>query len=272
MYGEAEPITWFKLTQPPAIIADGPEQGRGYTDLRVDTVLHNLPQYAIALTPMPPIRALELMKQGGTYCTGDLLKTKEREAFLRFTSPVSYVLPIGLVVRQEDKKHYDHYADANHMISLEGLMRLDPGVLGVGVRRTYGKAVDNVLTQTLAGKSAKLAQVYGENTTGTLFKMLDAHHIDALLAFPVEQVYLSEQSKRPDGYYSYSIVESPNLVPVRFSCTRQASTDSIFSALEAQAKSAALQHSSQLAYERWLPFYLLPAYRARLKDAQAAGL
>jgi len=267
----AEPIIWFKLSQPPAIISEGPEQGHGYTDQRVALVLHNLPQYQVTISQMPPIREIQMMKAGGPYCSADLLETAERESFLRFTVPAGYVLPIGLVVRAKDKKHYDHYADNNHMISLEGLMRVDSGVLGVGVRRTYGEALDRVIAKVLAAKPGKIQQVYGENTMETLFKMLAAHHINALLAFPVEEVYLSEQLASGERYYTYPIVESQKLVPVRFSCTRQASTDALFADLEIQAKSTVLRRGTQLGYERWLPPYLLPMYRARLNEVRAAG-
>ena len=150
-------------------------------------------------------------------------------------------------------------------------MRVDSGVLGVGVRRTYGEALDRVIAQVLAAKPGKIQQVYGENTMVTLFKMLAAHHINALLAFPVEEVYLSEQLAPGEHYYTYPIVESQKLVPVRFSCTRQKSTDALFADLEIQAKSTALRRDTQLGYERWLPPYLLPMYRARLNEVRAAG-
>jgi len=103
----AGPVIWFKLTMPPGVIARGPEQGQGYTDQLVAAVLHNLPQYPVTITSVPIARELQMMKEGGPYCASDLLKTPERENFLRFTGPYGYVLPIGLVVRAEDRGLYD---------------------------------------------------------------------------------------------------------------------------------------------------------------------
>jgi len=268
-YCAAGPIIWFKLTLPPGVIVTGPEQGRGYTDQLIVAVLHNLPQYTVTMTSFPLARELQMMKEGGPYCASDLLKTPERENFLRFTAPFGYVLPLGLVVRVEDKDIYDRLVDEHHMINLERLMRT-PGVLGVVAHRTYGKMPDSVISEVLTSNPGKIMQVYEDNGTATLFKMLSAHHINALLAFPMEQVYLSVQSAHADRYYAYPIVESQELLPMRFSCVNQAATDDIFASLDAQAKSAALQHTFQRAYEQWLPPYLVPTYRARLKETRVA--
>jgi len=262
----AEPVIWLETNLPPGVIVDGPELGHGYLDQLIAAVLHDLPEYQIKVTQVPLVRELQMLKIGGSYCSIDLLKTPEREAFLRFTSPVGYFLPAVLVVRAEDKSHYDHYLDANHMISLETLLQVDPGVFGMAVRRTFGKIPDSIIAQAIAKNPGKVAQIYEEGATATLFKMLTAHHIDALLAYPAEQIYLSGQSGHTDSYYAYPIVEFPKLAAMRFDCTKLAVTDGIFAKLDAQAKSPALQRTFQLGYERWLPPYLLPLYRARLKD------
>jgi len=262
----AEPVAWLETNLPPGVIVEGPELGQGYLDQLIAAVLHDLPQYQIKITEVPLVRELQMLKMGGSYCSIDLLKIPERETFLRFTSPVGYFLPAVLVVRAEDKNHYDRYADANHMISLETLLQVDPGVFGMAVRRTFGKIPDSILARAIAKNPRKIAQIYEEGGTATLLRMLTAHHIDALLAYPTEQVFLAAQSGHTDAYYAYPIVESPKLVAMRFDCTKQAVTDDIFTALDAKAKSTAFQRAFQLGYERWLPPYLLPLYRARLID------
>jgi len=266
VYCTAEPIVWLALAFPPGVIIEGPEQGLGYTDQLIGAVLHNLSQYPITTTSVPAVRELQILQKGGSYCTADLLKTTERLEFLRFTSPVGYVLPIALVVRAEDKDHYDRYADANHILSLDLLMRTDPGVLGIAARRTFGKMADKVIAQVLAKHPSQIAQSYQVHPTESLLNLLATHHVDAVLAFPIEQIYWSGHSEHGDNYYVYPIAESQELMPMRFSCTRQAATDDLFTDLDVQAKSADLQHTFQLAYERWLPPYMLPLYRARLND------
>jgi len=261
-----EPIVWLKTDLPPGIIIAGPEQGKGYRDQLVAAVLHELPEYPITILHVPLVREIQMMESEGAYCSIDLLKTPDREVFMRFTSPIGYILPAVLVVRSEDKDRYDRYLDANHMISLQTLLQVDFGVFGIAVRRTFGKIPDSIIGQTIARNPGKVAQIYEESATTTLFKMLTAHHIDAMLAYPVEQIYLSAQSGHADNYYAYPIVEIPKLVAIRFECTKQAVTDGIFAELDGQAKSVVLQRTFQLGYERWLPPYLLPLYRARLKD------
>lgn len=271
MHCAAEPIVWFSTVKPPGIFAEGPEQGHGYLDQLISYVLHTLPQYQVTVSQVPLTRELQVMKKGGAYCSLDPLKTPERETFLRFTAPYGYILPPVLVVRAEDKNHFDRYVDANRMLSLERLMQVDPGMFGVAARRTFGKIPDSIVAQALVRNPARITQVYEENGTETLFKMLTAHHIDAMMAYPVEQVYRSVQVDHADHYYAYPLVESQKLVTMRFDCTLQAQTDGIFTALDEQAKSPPLQHAFQSAYERWLPSYLLPLYRARLKDSTQAA-
>jgi len=262
----AEPIVWFEQNLPPSIITEGSSKGQGYGDQIINFVLHNLPQYQVALTEVPHVREEETMKRGGTYCTRDFMESTDRDAFLRFTAPVGYVLPVGLIVRVEDTARYDRYADANHTIRLESLLSSDPGTLGVAALRKYGAATDNVIAQVRAKQARKISIIYEDNGTATLLKMLDAHHIDEMLAYPTEETYLSTQLGMRGHYYFYPIAESPVLVSVRFSCTKQAATDGIFSDLDIQAKSVASQNVFQADYERWLPPYLLSLYRTRLKD------
>jgi len=261
----AEPVIWFKQNLPPSMIVEGPK-GLGYGDQIVDYVLHNLPQYQVTFTEVPHVREEQTMKRGGAYCTRDFMKSADRDAFLRFTVPVGFVLPVGLIVRTEDKARYDRYADANHTIHLERLLSSDPGTLGVAALRKYGTAADNLIAQVRATQARKISIVYEDGGTATLLKMLDAHHIDEMLAYPTEETYLSAELGTRGHFYFYPIAEAPLLVSVRFSCTKQATTDGIFSGLDIQAKSAASQNVFQADYERWLPPYLLPLYRTRLKD------
>jgi len=270
--GQAAAIAWITQDSPPGNITEGPDQGRGYGDQTVAAVLKNLARYEVARVNVPLVRELQMMKKGGDYCTRDLMQSKERQSFLRFTPAMGYVLPVGLVVRASDTHRFDHYADANHVLHLANLLNRDGVVLGVARLRRFGAVTDAVLAQVSAEHPEQIAQIYENNGTATLFKMLQARHVDAVLAYPTEETYLAAQNGNAESYYVYPIAESAPLIPVNFSCTLTQGTDAFFADLGHEAQRATVQDLFQSGYERWLPPYLLPLYRERLKASVGGGM
>lgn len=258
---QAEPLVWLKQNLPPATITEGPNEGQGYVDQLVDYALGKLRRHKVTIEKVPLVRELEMMKQGGAYCTRDFLATPEREAFLRFTAPVGRILPVVLIVRTADRARYDRLRDADGLIGLDTLGKQAGLVFGVTAKRTYGARADAVLKRIAAESAGRIAPVYGQNVSSTLFRMLQAERVDAFLAYPTEAMYISRDES---AYYTYPIAESRDLVTLSFSCTRDARTDAAFADLDALARTTELQKTFQAAYERWLPPYLVPVYRSRL--------
>ncbi len=264
----ADPILWIVHAMPPANIVEGPDKGQGYGDVVVDAALNSLSQYDIVRTEAPAVRELQMMLQGPADCTRDLMQSAKREESIRFTAPFGYVLPVGLFVRTGDQARFTSYLTSGQTVSLQALMHGSSIVLGLAERRRYGDAIDKIVAQVRVAYPGRTVAVYEDNSTVTLMKMLAAHHIDALLAYPAEEYYLAGQLGTPDQYHAYTLAEAPPLVSVRFSCNRNPSTDGIFADLQAQASAPAVRAAYQARYERWLPPNLLPLYQERLKHPE----
>jgi len=269
--GWADPIIWLGHDAPPADIAFGPDQGQGYGDALIDATLHALSRYEIRRQEVPVVREVQLMVQGPADCSRDLMRTSDREDALRFTAPFGYVLPVGLIIRTSDQARIAPYLTDAQTVSLRALMRGGGFVLGLAQRRHYGNTIDPVIASAQAAAPNRMISVYEDNGTDTLVKMLGAHHIDAVLAYPSEAYYLARRTQAPDQYHAYALTEAPPLISTRFSCTRNSATDSVFAALEAQARSAPVRNINQSNYERWLPPNLLPLYRERLKHPELSA-
>jgi uncharacterized protein (TIGR02285 family) len=267
----ADPIVWITHNMPPANIVDGPDKGQGYGDAAVATALSALTRYDIVHAEAPSVRELQMMVQGPADCTRDLMQSAAREQAIRFTAPFGYVLPVGLVVRADDQARFAPYLAGGQTISLRALMRDSGVVLGIAERRRYGDAIDKIVADARAAYPGHTVAVYEDNATVTLLKMLAAHHIDALLAYPTEEYYLAGQLGRRDQYRAYTLTDAPPLISARFSCNRKPSTDGIFLDLQAQAGTPAVRVAYQRVYERWLPPNLLPLYRERLKHPELSA-
>lgn len=218
-------------------------------------------QFVEQIVPWP--RAMHMAQSGGPYCLISAFYTPERAQFLRFGQPYGYLLPIGVVIRAQDREVFaKHLTTAGHLRLDETLQ--DPAVsLGVASSRSYGPLIDAQLGPLLKSGATNIRQVYQDESTKSLFAMLEHRRFDYTLSYPSEVVYYATPGNE---LVFYPIDGNNKLLEGRLSCTKDAATDQVFADIGKIVPSKASWAVFLAAYERWLPDYLIKPYRQQLAE------
>lgn len=263
----ADNITWLSSDFPPLAMPGASGAQQGYMDKLLQQVRHRLPQHQFAEEVVPWPRVLFMAQSGGPYCTAMAAHTPEREEFLRFTAPYGYVYPVGVVARVQDKGLFRRFVNPDGELRLHDMLRTTELRIGVAGQRTYGPKIDGMLGPVLQSGARQVVTVQQDNSTKSLIDMLKKKRFDYTLAYPGEAVFYDSPMA---GLHFYPIAGNSDLLAGRFSCTKSVQTDRSFEDLNRLAMRMRKDTTLLGAYERWLPPYLVPTFRARL-ERQLAG-
>lgn len=251
----ADDIQWLSAEFPPMVMSKGAYARQGYINALFDYLQAQLPQHRFTEVILPWPRVMHMAAQGGPYCLIAAFQTPEREAFLRFTEPYGYLIPLGLVTPAIHAERLKPYLNASGQVSLEALMARHDLHPGVASGRSYGPQIDRLLAA-----EAHPTQIHQSESTHALFQMLSLGRIDYSFSYPSELLYYSANHQ---ALSFYPIKGSDELLPGRFSCTRSPETDQVFADIQQLMQRGEHRAVFKASYERWLPEDLLPTYRQK---------
>lgn len=263
---QADSIVWLGAEFPPMYMTQGPHAHQGYMNTLFAYLQQALPQHNFSESVTPWPRVMHMAEQGGPYCLLAAFKTPEREAFLRFSKPYGYLLPLGLVVSQEQTALIAPYLDAAGHVQLERLLENPQIRPGIASGRSYGSLIDNLLKSSHSAEHSGFARIHQGESTSALFNMLDRRRIDYTFSYPNEMVYFTASHQQ---LRFYPIAGNDQLLPGRLSCTRSPETDWVFRELNRVLNGNGHQAVFKASYERWLPDYLLEHYHRQLAQLPA---
>lgn len=261
----ADAIVIVKVEYAPATMAKGKYAKQGYIDRITEEVQNNLPQYRFLEDFVPTKRLLEMAKSGKAYCFNALVNTPERRNFLNFTNPYGWVLPMGIVIRADDKDRFLPYLNKDEHINIEDLLKNKEIQFGISSGRTMGQMIDSHIKPIAAAGDKRVLEIYNDQATETLFKMLSYKRFHFTIASVSEMVY----HHAPVGEFLFYQVEGNHkLMPVGFSCTKNKATEKVFSDLARTVDTERTHKIFQADYERWLPATMIKPYRKQLSELQ----
>jgi uncharacterized protein (TIGR02285 family) len=264
---KAEDIIWVGADFPPMAMSQGEYARQGYIDALYKYLKDTSPQHNFTEQVVPWARALHMAKMGGPYCLISAFYTPERAEFLRFTEPYGYVLPIGLIVRADDQSKFSSFLTAGGRLKLNELLAAEDLVIGISSGRSYGPLIDNELRPRLGSDARNIYKAYQNESAKILINMLDHKRFDYMLGYPSEAVFYESPGNK---LFFYQIEGNSQLLPGRLSCSKTPATDGVFSDISKIVASQATAAVFQNAYERWLPNYLLGAYRQQVAEMLSA--
>jgi uncharacterized protein (TIGR02285 family) len=232
-------------------------------DALEDNVLNyfmdHLRGYRQSVTTTTPARLMALFKSNDGVCYPMLKKTPEREATIRFSSRLFWVLPERLVVLDRNAARFEPYLDAAGAVSLPAL--LDDATLSGPLQegRAFSPAVNRALADH-AGRAA-LRPVPKEVDA---VAMLAGGHLDWLIAYPVDLTRIMETTFPDARYRSYPIAGSDLPVEAFVGCSRKPDGIRVIADIDALI---AERHGLQDFYDRWIT----PDERAALHRFIDAG-
>lgn len=263
----ADEVVWVGADFPPMSMSQGEYAHQGYIDAMYTFLKDSAPQHDFSEKTVPWARAMYMAQAGGPYCLISAFYTPERAKFLRFTEPYGYFLPLGLVVRADDKARFAEFITASGRINLEKLLAEQALIVGVASSRSYGPLIDALLSPVLASNAQNIYKAYQDESTKILMNMLGHKRFDYMFSYPSEMVFYEAPNIK---LLFYQIDGSDKLLEGRLSCTKVPATDTVFADVSKLVTSQKSFSVFQGAYERWLPEYLLGPYRQQLAQLRKA--
>ncbi|OHC25761.1 MAG: hypothetical protein A2Y50_07985 [Pseudomonadales bacterium RIFCSPLOWO2_12_59_9] len=248
-------------------MSQGEYAHQGYIDAMYKFLKESLPQYQFSEKTVPWARAMHTAQMGGPYCLISAFYTPERAKFLRFTEPYGYFLPLGLVVRAEDKAKFAEFITASDRINIEKLLADEKLIIGLAGDRSYGPLIDGLLAPLLASDAPNVHKAYQDESSKILVNMLGHKRFDYMFGYPSEMVFYEAPTIK---LLFYQIDGSDKLLEGRLSCTKGPVTDAVFADVSKLVTRQESFSVFQGAYERWLPEYLLGPYRQQLAQLRKA--
>jgi len=259
LHVNASEIVWYKPEFPPLSIVNGPDAGKGYSDKIEKYLIENLTEYEHRVLISPFKRTVRDMKKGVNGCSVTLLKTREREAFIKFSRPARLLLPNSLIIRKKDLQAFAPFEKDNGKVSVEKLIQSGQFRIGYSNGRSYTKPLDALLT-TYKDSSALVERLGNEGPKGLLF-MLDKGYIDAMFAQPVEAQFHSRREAFSDKFTSLPIAEITDYTVGYIGCSDTEWGRQVISKIDVLLNIAVKTPEFRSFYEEFLDEASLVRYR-----------
>jgi len=198
-----EVINWVYSDFPPAYILKGEFKNQGYAQLTQALIKKQLPEYTHAKIKANYGRTTLLISKHNNYCHSALLKTKERERYIEYSSPVYFLLSNKLFVKNKSLFKIKPYMKKN-IVDLNALLNSDKFTLAITKGSIYGDRIDQTIKQHK--DMLPIFQRTAEDHFIGLSKLLvlDNRKVDGFIGLPTEEFYVAKYSERPQ-YSSFSI-------------------------------------------------------------------
>lgn len=197
-------LDWYIRDWPPVNILTGPQRGQGAYDLMLSQLINALPQYQHQLHYSSLTMRQQMMHQQLPHCLFGLLKTPQRQTFLRFSEPLAAIPNLHFIARADHPLWQQLTGQTT--VSSDWLARQPlQGLAEQG--RTYPAPLDKL--------ASRLMQVTATETP--LLQLLAMGRADYLLEFPDRAHFLAEQQRQQ--FRSMPITELPPLTEVYVACS-----------------------------------------------------
>ncbi|WP_416740755.1 TIGR02285 family protein [Pseudomonas sp. NFX71] len=184
-----ETIIWLLRDLPPLTIFEGPKKNQGVIDQLLPLLIAGMPQYEHTLMRVNRARALQMLYEPSLTCDAALNRSKERERWIAFSTPVFRAMGNGVAVRRVDRETLAPFIQDGEL-DLAAFLANGGEKLGIIAERNYGDYLDTLLKQAPADS---LTSHYGNDALGSLLQMQRLGRLRLLLGYRPEIRYQAQQ-------------------------------------------------------------------------------
>lgn len=261
---EARPVLrWQLLDFPPYFIFSGPQRGEGLADHLLASIEKLLPEFEHQHELTAPIRQTAQMKTGQLAYTVTMLRTPEREQFMDFTQrPFNWQMPQVLMIKAQHPLLKTLHRDAEGRISLAEWLGQPDAHLGVSARRSYGRDLDQLLTQFRTEHPESIREVRQDSLLAEALRLLKWGRFEATLGYPTEAEFLRQHEPAlVSDLLFLPLKENAALLPQYVGCSRHPDGKRAISLLDGRdAEMAAIRQRVRDEYTERLPAALRAHY------------
>ncbi len=247
-----EVVMWNEMNFAPHFILDGPYKGMGFGDKVIPIFMDEFPEYKHTTFTGNTALMLERSKNGDHVCTINFIKTEDRKEHVYFSLPYIFVLPNGLIIREEDKGKFDKYIDSEGKISLAALLETSDMKFGVSGKTAYGKGVDPIIAAN--NDNPNVVARYGKDLTEGLLQMLDLKRIDYMLTYPDMRSFLTKKLNIKSKLRYIPVAEMPKdyLLEAHVGCAKNTWGQELIGKIDNLIKNTDLIEKTADYYSYWL--------------------
>ncbi|MDP1525528.1 MAG: TIGR02285 family protein [Rhodocyclaceae bacterium] len=240
-------LIWMRLDFPPSFVANGPDQGMGYSDVAMQIAIRSLPEYTHETAFVNPPKAIQNLRTQNNFCGSGLNRNAERETFMEFSIPFIKRLPNQLVILKETLPRLRPYIEANGRVDFARLINDDSLKMGFHKERSYGASIDPHITEK---PRAHLIHRPANDLTLGFLHMLKAQEIDYIIESPDSLRYFQRRGNYQGAFWSLPIKDAEGLLPVYFACPKSALGKQIIRKIDTIIQ--AHQSEFESAYRYWV--------------------
>jgi uncharacterized protein (TIGR02285 family) len=182
----AAEVEWYVGDHPPFFIPYGELAGKGGGDLQMHYLMSLLPQYRHRVVSSDAARTIHDFQYRDGVCAVDLVRTPDRDRFIRFGTRPLRLPGWHLILSQQAKAKIAASLSEDGQIDLEALAR-SGGLAGAYVpARFYSEAIDRFVSGETGG--GRLTQVM---QTSPMLNLMHAKRIDYFIGLPQQVPYYS---------------------------------------------------------------------------------
>jgi uncharacterized protein (TIGR02285 family) len=211
-------VHWQMPDFPPVIMGNGPYKGTGYAEVFLRYFIERTPELKHVVEPSSMSRVFGLMKQGQPVCEPSLIKTAEREAYVDFSGPVEFALPLHIAVRTDRVNRFVAYQNAKGAVDIARLLRDQSLTTVRQEKRGYPPVILQAFT---AAEGQKNLIVTSDDDQGP-FRQIASGWIDYFIAYPDEVSWFGKKLGSSATFVYFPIVGLPEYTIGYVGCTKGA--------------------------------------------------
>jgi len=243
-----ETLMWLLRDLPPLTIFEGPEKGKGVVDQLIPSLIAGMPQYNHTLMRVNRARSLQMLREESFTCDPSLVWSKEREAWMVFSTPVFRIVSNGITVRQDAKRQLEPYL-VNGEVDVAALLASGTQKVGAVAGRSYGQLLDAQLTEAPADT---VIEHYGNDALGSLLQMQRLGRLIGVMGYWPEIRYLAQQEQiAADQLTFYPARGTDKYITTYIACSNTAQGRRAISEINQVLRTLPHDHLVE-AYAKWL--------------------
>lgn len=250
LLSSAKTITWVTVDFAPYYILNGDNKGLGREQKIIDALQKELPSYDFKYRQMPASRATyEATQLNEAYCIVSLFKTPSRKKYMFFSEQASTIgFAPTVVLHTETLKLLN--INPNSPISLDKLINEYKLTLGVAMQRSYGEALDQVIT---AAPQAQKVIRPGRDSLASLTYMLAKKRVDMIIGYPSEHQYLKTTLKTGADLAQLKLKEVNKFVHGYIGCSKDENSQAFLKDADKALSKLNKQETFYTIMQYWVP-------------------
>lgn len=253
-------LTWLGMEFPPFFIAEGTDADKGIADEMVRLLRARMTDWKHRSETASTAEIQLRIRAGEQVCSPAYIRTPEREQFMAFSLPALLLPPNGITVRRTDLARFGNGGP----VSLAALLKDSSLRLGVAKGRSYGEAIDSILTQHKQAKH--VYSRFGDDIYASLFDLLTRQGVDYILGYPYEAAFHAKSKGLEAAFVSLPLEESSAMIQAHVACPKTPWGASVIAAIDAALRDVRGTAEHRALVERWIGPELRSDYR-RAYDA-----